>query len=102
MTDIVSRLFGSKKEQHCKTDDELLSLLDAKFSLPDRSSWTVFRPSTAIFTCILSMLWMWDTTLDEWWQLPEIGKFTGKFGDTLSGLWECTLMVRFRSQRAIT
>ena len=66
MTDIPSRSFGSKKEWMCNTDDKLLTMFNAKFPLPNQTSWTVFRPSNKISTLVLSVLRMQPTTLDVW------------------------------------
>ena len=94
ITDIPSRSFGSKKEWHCKNDDELLQLFNQKFPLPAQNSWTVFRPGSAITTRVLSVLRMKHSTLEEWRRLPKIGKFFGSVGTTSSRLWEWTLTFR--------
>ena len=94
MTDIPSRPFGSKAEWHCRDDDELLTLMNKKFPLPAQKSWTIFRPSSAISTRVLSILRMRPTTLDEWRRLPATGKFSGEIGAASSQLWEWTLSFR--------
>jgi len=44
MTDIPSQLFGSNPAWLCKTNDELLTLFNNHFPLPNQAHWTVFSP----------------------------------------------------------
>ena len=94
MTDVPSRSFGSEKKWFCKSDAELLSLYNKLFPLPNQQSWTVFRPSSAIFSKVLSVLRMKDISMVEWRRLSKIGKFTGPIGASIAKLWEWTLTYR--------
>jgi len=91
MTDIPSRSFGSEPKWHCSTDAQLLTLFNHTFPLPNQASWTVYRPSSAISTRLISILRMKDFTADEWRRLPPVGKSIGTIGSPMSRLWEWTL-----------
>ena len=94
MTDIPSRSFGSKKEWLCNTEEELLTMFNKKFPLPNQTSWTVFRPCNKVTTLVLSVLQMQPTTLDVWRRLPQTWRVIGNVGAASSGLWEWTLSYR--------
>ena len=94
MTDIPSRSFGSKKQWFCKNNKELQVMFNKLFPLPNQNSWTVFRPSSAITTKVISMLRMQHSTLDEWRRLPKRGKNIGSTGQAMSNLWDWTLIYR--------
>ncbi len=92
LTDIPSRSFGSKPKWYCETDDELLTLFNATFPLPNQASWTVFHLSSAIVmrvTC--STLQMKVFTGDDWRKLPPKGRLVGNVGPPTSYLWDWTL-----------
>ena len=94
LTDIPSRSFGSEPQWHCRSNDELLTLVNQKFPLPHQRSWTVFRLNSAISTRVISVLRMMPTSLDEWRRLPRAGCHTTPTGVPTSGLWEWTLTCR--------
>ena len=94
MTDIPSRSFGSEPKWHCISDTDLLNLFNHSFPLPKQSSWTVYSPSFALCTRVLSVLRMKRMPMEEWRRLPTRGKFTGKIGAPSSHLWEWTLNYR--------
>ena len=94
MTDIPSRSFGSAKKWHFKSDSDLLQYFNKNFPLPNQASWTVFRPSSAVCTKILSVLRMQDTSMDAWRRLPKAGRHIGDIGAAMSSLWEWTLTYR--------
>jgi len=94
MTDIPSRSFGSEPKWHCKTDTDLLNLYNSPFPLPNQHSWTVYRPSNALFMRVCSVLRMKLITMEEWTRLPKPGKFSTNIGAPLSHLWEWTLNYR--------
>ena len=100
ITDVPSRSFGSESKWHCRNNDELLTLFNAKFPLPQQNSWTVFQPTNEIFMRVCSVLRMKHSTLEEWRRLPKTGKHIGPIGVPLSGLWEWTL--RYRTPHSIT
>ena len=91
LTDISSRSFGSVKNWECKSDNNLLTLFNKTFPLPQQPSWTVFRLSTKVTMCVISVLRMQGTTLAEWQKLPRIGKNVGQIGPAMSSLWDWTL-----------
>ena len=99
MTDVPSRSFGSNAKWHCKTDCELLTLFNRLFPLPNKSSWTVFRPTYEISMRVICVLRMQDSTLAEWRKLPRIGSHTGVVGTSCAGLWEWTLRYRLPALR---
>ena len=94
MTDIPSRSFGSVAEWHCKTDNDLLTLFNARFPLPGQASWTVFRITSKAFMRVISVLRMQDTGLDGWRRLPRIGEHIGNIGAPMSHLWGWSLIYR--------
>jgi hypothetical protein len=73
MTDIPSRSFGSKKCWYCKNDDELLTLFNATYPLPEQNCWTVFQISFAIRMRVISVLRMQAFGMAEWRRLPKLG-----------------------------
>ena len=91
VTDIPSRSFGSNPAYFCKTHDELKTLFDKKFPLPNQTSWTVFQPSYKIIMRVISVLRMHITTADEWRRLTARGKNVGRIGPSTSNLWEWIL-----------
>ena len=100
MTDIPSRSFGSKNKWHCKSNTELLTLLNNLFPIPLQNSWTVFQISYEVGMRVTSMLQMKDFTLEEWRRLPKVGKLVGAAGRPMSHLWEWTLS--YRTPRSLT
>ena len=94
MTDIPSRSFGSKPKWHCKSNTDLLTLFNNLFPIPSQNSWTVFQISYAVGMRVTSVLQMKDFTLEEWWQLPKVGKSVGAARRLMSHQWEWTLSYR--------
>ena len=94
MTDIPSRSFGSNHKWHCTSNEELLTLFNSTFPLPNQASWTVYQPSLEISTRVISILRTRDSTLAEWNRLPSPGSFIGAVGSAMSTLWEWTLTFR--------
>jgi hypothetical protein len=100
MTDIPSRSFGSNPQWLCRTNDDLLTLFNTTFPLPNQSSWNVFQLSSRISTRVTSVLLMKDFTLEEWRLLPKAGRIVGSAGQPSARLWEWTLSYRTpRSRR---
>jgi hypothetical protein len=66
MTDIPSRSFGSEPKWHFHTDLDLLTFFNKTFSLPQKDSWTVCQPTSAIAMRVISVLRMTPFTLDDW------------------------------------
>jgi hypothetical protein len=94
MTDIPSQSFRSVKEWHCKTEDELLTMFNTRFPLPNQGSWTVFWITSRVCTRVTSVLQMRDTGLGEWRRLPRLGRHIGNIGVLMSHLWEWSLIYR--------
>jgi hypothetical protein len=94
MTDIPSRSFGSEKKWYFKNYDELLTLFNASYPLPNQNSWTVFQLSYEISIRVISVLRMTAFGMAEWRRLPKLGSHTGKVGRATSNLWEWTLTYR--------
>ena len=94
MTDIPSRSFGTPPKWHCQTENDLLTMFNSKFPLPNQASWTGYQVGSKISTLVLSVLRMQLTTLEEWCQLPKRGKHIGVVGSPSSHLWDWTLTYR--------
>jgi hypothetical protein len=80
MSNIPSRSFGSEPKWHCKSNTKLLTLFNNLFPIPSQNSLAVFQISYAVGMRVTSMLQMKDFTLEEWWQLPKVGKHVGAVG----------------------
>ena len=65
ITDIPSRSFGTPSKWYCAKDEDLLTLYDPLFPL-EQNSWTVYHPSSAVSTRVISVLRMQNTLLAEW------------------------------------
>ena len=100
MMDIPSGSFGSKQKWYCKDNTTLLTLFNNLFPIPSQNSWTVFQISYVVGMRVTSMLQMKNFTLEEWWQLPRVGKHVGAAGQPMSHLWEWTLS--YRTPRSLT
>ena len=94
MTDIPSRSFGSNPKWHFCTDFDLLTFFNNTFPLPQKNSWTVCQLTSAMATRVISVLRMTPFTLDDWRQLPAVGKNIGTTGNSTLHLWEWTLIYR--------
>ena len=94
MTDIPSRSFGSEPKWHCHSDDQLLTLFNSLFPLPNKNSWTVFQLSNDISTKLISVLRMQHFEMDEWRRLPRIGRNSTPRGASMSGLFDWSLTFR--------
>ena len=99
MTDIPSRSFGSEPQWLCKTNDDLLTLFNTTFPLPNQSSWNIFQLSYALSTGVTSVLLMKDFTLEEWRRLPKAGRIVGSTGQPSARHWEWTLSYRTSRSR---
>ena len=91
MTNIPSRSFGSEPTWHFKMDLGLLTFFNVTFPLPHKNSWTVCKPTSAIAMRVISFLRMTPFTLEDWRQLPVVGKSIGTVGNSTWCLWEWTL-----------
>ena len=94
MTNIPSRSFGSEPKWHFKMDLDLLTFFNVTFPLPHKNSWTVCQPTSGIAMHVISVLRMTPFTLDDWRQLPAVGKSIGTIGNSTRRLWEWTLTYR--------
>ena len=64
--DVPSRSFGSNPAWRCDTDNDLLTLFNSLFPLPDQSSWTVYRLNCELVMHVISVLRTKPFELDEW------------------------------------
>jgi hypothetical protein len=94
MTDVPSRSWGSNPAWKCASHDELLTMFNALFPLPSKNSWTVFQPSSAIATKLISVLRMKHFEMAEWRRLPKLGRNTTPIGSTTSSLFNWSLTFR--------
>jgi hypothetical protein len=94
LTDVPSRSFGSEQKWHCTSHDEFLTMFNHMFPLPLKNSWTNYQVSFKIYTRVISVLRMKDSTMDEWRRLPRSGRPIGETGSPMSDLWGWTLSFR--------
>jgi hypothetical protein len=87
IANVPSRLFGSNPAWKCTDDAESLTLFNTHFPLPQRQSWTVYRPNCAVVTHVISALGMKHFALDAWRRLPIRGRCAGKIGAPTSNTW---------------
>ncbi len=91
MTNVPSRLFGSKPKWHFQSEEKLLTFFNINFPLPNQNLWTVCHPTSGIATHVISVLWMMPFTLEDWRQLPLASRNIGAIGNGMQCLWEWTL-----------
>jgi hypothetical protein len=93
ISDILSRSFGSNLTWQCANADELLTLFNPMFPLPTQTSWTVFQLNCKMVTRVISALRMTPFALDDWRQLPKVGRHVDVIGVPMSNLckWIHTL-----------
>jgi hypothetical protein len=56
ISDVPSWLLGSNPTWHCANSDELLTLFNPMFPLPNQTSWTVFHLNCEVVTRVTSAL----------------------------------------------
>ena len=88
ISDVPSRLFGSNPAWQCANSDELLTLFNPMFPLPNQTPWTVFHLNCKVVTHVASALLTKPFALDDWRQLLKKGRHVGKIGVPVSNLWE--------------
>jgi len=71
-----------------KTDDELLTLFNNHFPLPNQAFCTVFSPSNAVSMKVISVLRMQYFEMGKWLQLKKAGRHVRKIGVPSSYIWE--------------
>ncbi len=94
MTNIPSHLFGSEPKWLFKSEENLLTFFNINFPLPNQNLWTVCQPTSAIATCMISILRMTPFTLEDWRRFPVAGRNIGTTGNGMQCLWEWTLTYR--------
>jgi hypothetical protein len=87
IADTPSRLFGSNPVWTCTSDSYLLTLFNTRFLLPEKHSWTVYRPNCAVAMRVISALWMKPFVLDDWRRLPTRGRCVRKIGAPTLNTW---------------
>jgi hypothetical protein len=80
-------LFGSNPAWKCHTDADFLTMFNPMFPLPHQNSWTVFCLNCKVATHVISALWTKPFALDNWRQLPRVGRHVGKIGAHVTDLW---------------
>jgi hypothetical protein len=80
IADVSSHLFVSNPAGHFNTDSDLLTLFNSMFPLPNQLSWTVFHLNCGVVTCVILALQMKPFALDDWRQLPKVGRHVGNIG----------------------
>ena len=77
--DIPSRSFGYKKEwEH--NDEAFLTFFNKTFPLPQQNCWTGFRLNSRVASKVICELLTEGSSMDEWRQLPTLGRPFGKIG----------------------
>ncbi len=88
IADVPSRSFGSNPAWRCDTDNDLLTLFNSLFPIPNQNSWTVYRLNCELVTRVISILRTKPFELDEWRRLPRIWRHVGEIGAHTSNQWE--------------
>jgi len=70
IADDPSCSFGSNPAWRCDTDNNLLTLFNLLFPIPNQNSWTVYRLSCKLVMRVISILRTKPFKLDEWRRLP--------------------------------
>ena len=93
ISDVPSWLFDSNPMCHCANSDKLFTLFNLMFPLPNQTSWTIFHLNCAVVMRVISTLRTKSFALENWRQLPRVGRYVGKIGVPMSDLWGwiCTL-----------
>ena len=78
--DIPSRSFGYKAEWHFERDIDFLAYFNKTFPLPNQNCWTGYRLHSAVASKVMRELLMQGSSMDEWRQLPMLGRKFGKSG----------------------
>jgi hypothetical protein len=94
MMDIPSCSFGSKPKRHFQSELNFPTFFNKSFPLPCQNSWTLCQPTSTIATRVISVLRMKPFTLEDWRQLPVVGKNIGTTGRLTQSLWEWTLTLQ--------
>ena len=87
--DIPLRSFGYKAEWHFENDLDFLSFFNETFPLPEQNCWTGFRLANAVVTKVTRELLTRGSPMDEWRQLPKLGRKYGRNGKPTSDLSAC-------------
>ncbi len=87
ISDVPSQSFGSNPTWKCDTDADLLTLFNPMFPLPHQNLWTVFHLNCKVVTRVISALQTTHFALDNWRQLPRVGRHVGVIGAHTSDLW---------------
>jgi hypothetical protein len=87
ISNVPSWSFGSNPARKCDTDADLLTLFNPMFPLPHQNSWTVFHLNCGVVTRVISALWTKPFALDNWRQLPKVGRHLGKIRAHMFDLW---------------
>jgi hypothetical protein len=85
--DVPSQSFGSNPAWKCMYNEELLTLFNTRFPLPQQQSWTVYRPNCMVVMRMISALQMKHFALDAWRRLPIRGRCAGKIDVPTSNTW---------------
>ena len=84
MTDIPSRSFGTPPKWHCQTENDLLTMFNSKFPLPNQASWTGYQVGSKISTLVLGCsLQRWKSGVNcqsEENTLASLGRLRHTFG----------------------
>jgi hypothetical protein len=73
LADIPSRSFGYKAEWHCRTHDELLTMFNSLFPLPNQSTWHYCQLTSKIAMRAIDALRTKALGRREWMRPPQIG-----------------------------
>jgi hypothetical protein len=84
ISDVPSRSFGSNPAWKCDTDNDLLTLFNSLFPLPDKNSLTVFCLNCELVMRVTSILRTGPFKLAKWGQLPKIGEHVDKIDAPVS------------------
>jgi hypothetical protein len=86
-SDVPSQSFGSNPAWKCNTDNDLLTLFNPLFPLPNQNSWTIFCLNCEVVTHVTSTLRTKPFDLTKWRRLLKVGRHIGQIGAPMSNLW---------------
>ena len=78
----------------CHQCSTIVEICSKQFPLPNQDSWTFFSPSNAVSIKVISVLWMQNLEMGEWFQPKNSGKHVRKIGVPLSDLLDWILGYR--------
>ena len=86
---IQSQSYGYKAAWNLRNDTYFWTFFNEYFPLPSHNSWTGFRLDNKVVTKVMQELLTQVLSIDEWRQLPTLGRKYGNNGRITSSFSEC-------------